>query len=224
VNRGFLIFVLLGFTACNYNHVKSVPGTGSGGGTFDPQKLDTPDYNTVQTMVLGPRCESCHNGSDGRSDFRGYANARKWLPQIVNRAAKVKDMPKTGPISENEIRLLLNWKAQGSPENVSLGQKPTDDLGEGPNNWTKIHDKIFVPKCMPCHAHQDPPPPPTDGTTPPVQDTRLDLDSVSEVRLHISDVFEHVIVKRDMPVPPLPTVTPSERDALYDWIDLGMPE
>lgn len=207
---GVLALALLS-AACNYNHMKN-PG---GKKDIDSGSFSAPDYLTVQTILLGPKCLNCHSsggGNKGGANFETYANVRAQLSQIANRTLEVKDMPPKEKLSEAELQILRNWLDVGAPEQkVAEGEKPDPTLERPPINWQKVSQKIFSGKCFACHAE-------------PAPQAGLDLTSHKVVKEKAQLIFKRVIIDQDMPIAPYPALSPRERRVLLKWFDLGMPE
>ena len=117
-------------------------------------------------------------------------------------------MPKGQPLSDSEAQLLGTWIAQGATRAGSLGSSPKL---RGPVTWSVIRGEIFEKKCLDCHS-------------PPKPEKELDFTSLAVVKANISKIFDHAVVTQDMPLPPFEHLTVDEKQALAQWIALGMPE
>jgi uncharacterized membrane protein len=211
--RHWIAVAALLLSACNYNKVKDAASRG--GTQIGAELFSQPDFATVMNAVIGPKCVSCHSdsgGNQGGTNLESYSAVRSKLSRVLYRSLETLDMPPRSPLGENEARLLSNWADSGAPETVvGVGEKPDLSLEKGPNNWVKVRDKIFEPKCFACHSGAN-----LDGG--------LDLSDLAAVRAKAPAIFERVILKGDMPVEPLPAVTPPERRVLLKWFDAGLPE
>lgn len=200
-------------SACNYNKVKDAAGRGDG--DIDLERLSLPDYATVNSLILGPKCVSCHSsggGNDGGVNLETYANVRAQINRIIFVTVESREMPPRTPLSERENQLLTNWADAGAPETVvGIGEKPDLSIEKGPNDWAKLNEKFFVPKCVACHSSEQ-----ADGG--------VDLSTLAAVKANAAKVFESVIIKGTMPLEPYPAVTPPERRVLLKWFDAGMPQ
>jgi uncharacterized membrane protein len=203
-----------GVAGCNYNNVlQSAP---EGYVSIEELNLEQLDYAAVQKSVIGPRCLSCHSnqvGNQGGVNLESYKAMRALLNRVAYRALERQDMPPREPMSEREKRVLRSWIENGAPESITGPvAKPDPQIDQGPTDWAKIQTKIFGPrKCLDCHSGKEP-------------QAGLDLSDILQVRAKAGAIFERVIVKQDMPLPPLPSVSPRERRVLLQWFDLGMPE
>lgn len=211
-----LLGIVLTLAACNYNKVKT-PGERGG---VSREKMENPDFAVVMGAVIGPKCVSCHStagGNKGATNLETYAAVRQYVVRVGYRSLETRDMPPAAPLSEREMKLLDRWIQNGAPEKVvEIGSKPEDDIGRGPNNWAKIRDKIFAPKCTACHQA-------------PNAEGGVELTDVKVVRTHILKILGSVIGNgngggANMPPAPIPVVTPAERDVMLKWFNLGMPE
>ena len=107
---------------------------------------------------------------------------------------------------------MKNWLDNGLPETtIGVGEKPDPSLGQGPNDWAKLRDKVFARKCQACHSSDKP-------------DGGLDLTDIKQVRARVLAIYNRAIIIGDMPVLGLPTLTRKERTVLSEWINAGMPE
>ena len=217
MNKVFALFMFFFAVGCNYNNPKD-DGLGDGAG-FGEEKLESPDFMTVQMALIGPKCLRCHSnagGNKGESNLESYKNVRAQLNKLAYRVLELRDMPPQEGLSERQIRLLRNWVDQGAPETQLPGsEKPDSTLEQGPINWAKIRDKIFVKKYAACHF------PPSSPDKPPPM-TGLDLSSLAEVRNKAALIFERVVIKQDMPIEPYPAISPRERRVLLKWFEMGM--
>lgn len=207
----FLILFGILTVSCNYSKIK---GSSAKGDLRNLENFSQPDFKAVST-VIDSKCTGCHSnrgGNAGGVNLENYPAVRAKLNRVLYRSIETRDMPPRKPLTDTEMQLLQNWADSGAPETViGIGEKPSSDIEKGPNNWAKIKDKIFASKCLMCHRPPDP-------------DGHLDLTDILQVRGKAPEIFDRVIMKQDMPIAPIPAVTPRERRVLLKWFDAGMPE
>lgn len=208
----FWIFCLIGiFSACNYNRNKDLNSASSK--KLLSQDIGDVDYEMVKNFVLSSQCLSCHSnlsGNKGGLNLESYQAVRGALNKVIYRSLEKKDMPTRG-LPEAELRVLKAWIEQGAPEKVIAGrQKPVGESESGVIDFQRIQLQIMAPKCLDCHGPKDP-------------IANLDLTSIQIVRSNITQIFDRMFIKGDMPMSPYPTLTPSERRVFLKWIDMGMP-
>lgn len=216
------MLALFSTTACNYSRMKDESSIRpSARQTHD---LGSVDFKLVQTTVLGPRCYGCHTpetGSKGNSNLFSYNDVRAQLGRVNYRALEAKDMPPGNPLSSDEIQILSDWMESGAPEVQIAGAGGEDkQLEQGPTNFAKVRDGIFASKCLSCHQTKLS----DTGEILSKAAADLDLTNFMQVRDKVSVIFDRVIVKQDMPVQPLPSLSPRERRVLLKWFELGLPQ
>lgn len=196
---------------CNYNKLHEENSSNARTGA---QSLENVDFAVVERTVIGPKCLSCHataTGNQGGTNLEGLKNVRALLSRVTYRSLERRDMPPNG-LSERDAAILRAWVEQGAPEKVIGPQELADTtLEQGPNDWAKIRDRVFLVKCLDCHSGKEP-----QGD--------LDLTTLGSARANAAAIFDRVIVKSDMPIAPYPMLSPRERRVLLKWFDLGMPE
>lgn len=208
----FLIALFLVLGACNYNKVKT---KGAGANAVSKAQRENPDFDTVNAVVLGPKCVSCHNDSkmEGGANLKGFANVKGLLGRVMFRAIDAKTMPPGKPLSQIEIDVLERWWNLGSPERLVGGvdNKPSTDLEKGPTDWTKIKEGILRTKCLDCHQ-------------PPEPEGKLDLSDLDVVREHMGEIVNAIFIKNSMPKAPYPSFTPVESRVFMKWVTNGTPK
>lgn len=207
-----LAWACLILTACNYNKVND---DGAKTDKLGAASLESVDYAFVLESVIAPKCLTCHagvTGNQGGTNLESLKSIRSLMSRIVYRSLERKDMP-PGGLGERETKILTAWIDQGAPESIVGPRDTTADstIEQGPNDWTKIRDRIFAPKCLDCHSGKDP-----QGA--------LDLSTLQNTRLKAAAIFDRVIIQGNMPLAPYPALAPRERRVLLKWFDLGMPE
>lgn len=222
--RAFTLFLLAGLclSGCNYSRMKdaSRPNLGPAGA----RSLGSLDFQTVQANVLGPRCYGCHipeTGNKGNSNLATYDNVRAQLSRVAFRSLESRDMPPGNPLSADEMALLTAWMDAGAPE-IAIGAPDAGDraLDEGPTDFRKISRGVFAGKCLSCHQPKF-----NDAGAVAVRPAAdLDLGDYVQVKAAATRIFDRAIVKQDMPVQPLPGLSPKERRVLLKWFELGMPQ
>ena len=203
----YLILALL--SGCSFDHLKD-QGTKVGTAAI----LDRPvTYAEVYQAVLLPRCVGCHSAQASNGvNLETFESTEPLASQIEKAALKDKTMPKGGSLSDEEAQILSTWIAQGATRNG--GSPPNPRLRER-ITWAVVRDEIFEYKCLDCHS-------------PPRAEKDLDLTSLDLVRSKINLIFDRSVVTREadqvMPRPPFEHLTVEEKQALAQWIALGMPE
>lgn len=206
------LFLLLG--ACNYNKVKT---KGAGTGAASKAQLENPDFETVNSTVLIPKCVGCHSnagGNRGGTNLEGYAAVKALLPRVMYRALDAKTMPEPpDKLTQMQLDVLEKWWNLGAPERLVGGvvEKPIGDLEKGPTDWAKIREGIFRAKCLDCHQ-------------PPNPEAKLDLSSLEVVREHMGEIVNAVFIKNSMPKPPYRAFTPVESRVFMKWVTNGTPK
>ncbi|CAN5716102.1 hypothetical protein BH10BDE1_BH10BDE1_03740 [soil metagenome] len=213
----FLLMVAMtaaGFfsAGCNYNKLHDASSASDKVGS---ESLTNVDYALVQKTVIGPKCLTCHSnggGNQGGTNLESLKAVRSLLTRISYRSVERRDMPPSG-LGERELTILKNWIDSGAPESVIGPEETTSDskIEQGPNDWAKIRDRIFLQKCLDCHSGK-------------VPEGGLDLSTLASTRAKGAAIFDRVILKGNMPIAPYPALAPRERRALLKWFDLGMPE
>lgn len=217
--RLLLIVAVMMMAACNYNKVKS---GGKDSREFSAEEFETPDYAVINAAVIGPKCVSCHSnagGNKGGVNLETYSAVRSELNRVAYEALEAKTMPEAGPLSDGLQKLLAAWIDSGAPERVvGIGEKPDKSIEKGPNDWKKMSEKLFQPKCVACHMDR------TQLGPDQKPDGDLDLTNLKEVRDKAKSIFDAVIIQGSMPPEGVTAVTPPERRVLLKWFDSGMPE
>lgn len=218
-----LFLAALALGGCNYSRMKDAarPNLGAAGA----RALGPLDFQTVQANVLGPRCYGCHlpeTGNKGNSNLATYNDVRAQLGRVAFRSLETKDMPPGDPLSADEMALLTAWMDAGAPEQAIPGGRDPDEraLDEGPTDFRKISRGVFAGKCLSCHQPKF-----NDAGAVAVRPAAdLDLSDYAQVKAAATRIFDRAIVKQDMPVQPLPGLSPKERRVLLKWFELGMPQ
>jgi uncharacterized membrane protein len=206
---GLVVFCL---TACNYNKLHDGAASSD---RIGAESLENVDYAFVQKSVIGPKCLSCHSaagGNQGGTNLESLKSIRALMSRVTYRSIERRDMPPSG-LGERDMTILKNWIEQGAPESLAGPQEATSDstIEQGPNDWAKIRDRIFVQKCLDCHSGKDP-------------QGGLDLTTLALTKAKAAAIFDRVIIQGNMPIAPYPALAPRERRVLLKWFDLGMPE
>lgn len=208
-----LLIIFITLTGCNFTRQKG-PDSGSG-----PQRgpgktnLGPVDYATVQSLVIGPKCISCHNnltGNQGGANLESFSSVKALLLRVQYRSLERRDMPPAG-LAPTEANILAAWIEQGAPETVSGPIEQPEDIENQIINFALIRDKVFQKRCLSCHS-------------PPNPDDDIDLTDFPTVRFKANRIFQRIFITKDMPIPPSPGLTPAERRVLLRWFDMGMPE
>ncbi|MBX3016533.1 MAG: hypothetical protein KF767_01490 [Bdellovibrionaceae bacterium] len=219
-----LIPVLLLLAGCNYSRMKNENRPNLGAQNM--RSMGPLDFQTIQANILGPRCYGCHlpeTGNKGNSNLATYNDVRAQLGRVAFRSLESKDMPPAHPLSADEMALLTAWMDAGAPE-IAMGIPDGGDraLDQGPTDFRKISQGVFAGKCLSCHQPKyngD-----GDGAVAVRAAADLDLTDFAQVKAAATKIFDRVIVKQDMPVQPLPGLSPKERRVILKWFELGMPQ
>lgn len=209
-----VLTLAFGFTACDYNYVKDKSLQRSG--PIDARAVAQPDFQTVMSAVIGPKCLACHaaaTGNQGSTNLETFAAVRAKLPRLEFRSLEKRDMPPSDrALSPQQFELFKNWIENGAPEIVAgIGEKPEAGLETGAADWPKVRDRVLGRKCASCHQQPNP-------------EKGIDLTDLNEVRKNVTAIFETIYSKRSMPPAPLGELSKAERRVLFQWIDLGMPQ
>jgi uncharacterized membrane protein len=171
------------------------------------------DFSSVNALVLGPKCASCHSTPNlrGGIDLSNYETVKRSAGRIQARAIKDRTMPPDNSLSSSEIELLDKWLRAGAPLSAqTVGKEPDQSPVQVPT-WTDVKMKFFVSSCYTCHS-------------PPAPDGNLDLTSLTDVRANASKIFNRVVIDQTMPIAPIAKPTPEEKKLLVDWLVGGMKE
>jgi uncharacterized membrane protein len=209
-NSLVFIFVTILMPACNYNHIR---GEGASGKPQDISILAQAslDYQTINYLVLIPRCIQCHSnagGNKGNLNLETYQQIRQNQAKIYYRSIEKRDMP-SNPLPNAEYDLLKNWLEAGSPEH-DIGARNAGEI-RGPITWTLIKNRVLKSSCLDCHSGKNP-------------DANLNFESLEVVRKNIQAIFVSSVVQMSMPLEPYPSLSNSSKQALMKWISQGMPE
>ena len=189
-------------------------------GAVDGNRLSqtgkTLSFEAVQSAVLGPRCVSCHSnagGNAGGANLETYEAVKQWLPRIEARALVDKTMPRGNPLSESEAGILKAWISTGAGlsavSSASSGSPTATPAVLIEPRWTSVRSLVLAPKCMECHSQPHPV-------------SEFDVLELEAVRGRASKIFEHVVIKKDMP--PSEPLNGNEMKALVQWMLDGMAE
>jgi hypothetical protein len=121
-------------------------------------ELEDPGFNDVSSVVLQPRCLSCH-GSGADIDLTTFDKTKENLDR-VRRSIETDQMPPGGGLTPAQKKLILKWIANGAPENPknpSPRPSPTPDPTPDPQptpepNYAWIAKNILEKKCTSCHS------------------------------------------------------------------------
>lgn len=202
--------VLLSFfvlAACSFEHKK-----GKVANTDGAILLDRPvAYAEVFQTVLGPRCVGCHSsagGNQGGVNLETYEATVPLALRIEKATVTDKTMPKGQALSDAEMQIIATWLSQGASRN---GANRSSAKLRQQIVWSTIKEEIFEKKCLDCHSQPRP-------------EKELDLASFEEVKTHINKIFETAVISQTMPLAPYEQLSLDEKQALAQWIALGMPQ
>jgi uncharacterized membrane protein len=151
-----LIGLLSMATACNSYVAKDSGGPLVVGG-------ESPDFSTIQTNILQPKCVACHStagGNAGGINVENYANVIHSIDQIQDSLTVKQTMPPGQPLPGGLQTLFTTWVRNGAPEHTAGGGEspgpqpnpsptPSEDLQ---STFSSISKNILEPKCVMCHG------------------------------------------------------------------------
>lgn len=192
-----LIFLLsLALGACSYREMKSpADGTSASGPVT---------FEKARGEVFARSCERCHNS--GTLNFLDPDSSRKMADRIYDRALVRADMPPGAPLSPTEKSYVEAWLRTERPD-LKVGT----DVGQAEKAPTwKDAQAVFKTYCVECHSA-------------PAPEGGLDLTSRTDTQAKASRIFARVVIDKDMPLPPLPAPSASEKKLLVAWMLAGFP-
>lgn len=179
----FVLFGVLGFSACNYNDIKNAPGAfGKPGGPGDQSSAAVVDYATVKDKVFASACLKCHGDQVARASLRLDTYAATF-PNIAKIRSEVEsgNMPPPPPrgavLSVEQRAMLLAWIDSGAPETTVVSPAPTQPAtppdtstpAEPPTttpaqpvppsepaevpDFNEVSRAVFIPHCVKCHSN-----------------------------------------------------------------------
>lgn len=182
-------------------------------------------FAQVQASVLGPRCARCHAGDilasyEAVTASLGEISRRIQLPRGAGGA-----MPPAGPLSADEVALVLGWIARGAPlvPGEGGGEQPAPPTDPAPPvppgtpvppappspvpapgipSFAEVQSGVLTPKCARCHSGM--------------------MASYESVKAILVDI-ELSVENRFMPPSRAPQLTEQEREILLRWIKAGGP-
>ncbi len=203
----FCVFIVAFATGCAFEHKKKQDGLAISTGAIERAV----SYSEAYQAVLSPRCVSCHGaggGNQGSINLETFESTFPLAARIEKAALKDKTMPKGATLSDSEAAILGAWISRGATRNGSASTSPKL---RGAVSWAIVREEIFEQKCLDCHSLPRP-------------EKNLDLSSLDQVKANISKIFDRAVVLQDMPLAPVEHLTLEEKQALAQWIALGMPE
>lgn len=234
--------ILLLFTlsiACSFEHNKL------GNSAEEELAQDSPScmpisFSQVQLEIFGSqqdvtgKCLACHQPGGNLLALDSYSAVKASLARIED-SIRTNRMPKNGPLSQSQKKLLYDWIQQGAPElattipaescNVATtpveptppNPIPPEDTTEPVNpsdppvdtcdlvDFNTVNIKVFQAKCTTCH----------DDTM------SVDLQSYSKIQNHLAEVKWMVMNDK---MPPKKPLDKDLKDLVLKWIDQGAPE
>lgn len=233
----FVLFGVLGFSACNYNDIKNVPGGAgkAGGRTGEQNPSAVVDYETVRAQVFASACLKCHGEQVARASLRLDTYAATF-PNIAKIRSEVEsgNMPPPPPrgaiLGVEQKAMLLAWIDSGAPETTVISPPPVEPITptepgtpstptappqEPPASeptqvpdFTEVSRTVFVPHCVKCHSN--------DGAKGGVN-----LEDYENAAKHASEIG-FTLDTDDMPRR-APALDPKLKAIVYAWIAGGAP-
>ncbi len=227
----FVIAGTLGFSACNYNDIKNVPGgVGKAGGrTGEQNPAAVVDYETVKAQVFASACLKCHGEQVARASLRLHTYASTF-PNIAKIRSEVESgsMPPPPPrgavLGVEQKAMLLAWIDSGAPETTVISPPPTEPVTPSEPStpsepatpieptqvpdFTEVSRTVFVPHCVKCHSN--------DGAKGGVN-----LEDYANAAKHASEIG-FTLDTDDMPRR-APALDPKLKAIVYAWIAGGTP-
>lgn len=204
-------------------------------------------YKNVLNQVLQAKCLNCHSEKGGN---RGHLNLETYQSVFNNRdqireEVIAKKMPKksTGPLTDEQIKLIVNWIDAGTNEFATIATPPPEEI---PEVIPPIIPPAEVPAPLPVLPVADPSPVEIPSTEP-VDLKNLNFASVMKLVIEpkclkchntgakngielvtYSDLlFQKEDIKKDIESGQMPrkeTLTGYEKKLILDWISADMPE
>ncbi len=213
MKRGALIITLLVLASCSFRENKegaSQPLAGRG----------AVSYAKIQSAILKPFCVGCHGGMHA-PNLSNYAFVKENLQSVGHSVLEKRNMPKSGPLSEDLMQLLKEWIDNGAPEFAETPDPvPTTPVGgDRPVvKWADVCREVFRPKCFNCHFDNNP-------------QSISNLDNFDTFVETVGTSFYVTVVNSLMPPPPPGTpegepnpnkLTRAELEMFSNWIVDGM--
>lgn len=121
--------------------------------TKQSEPIPPVNFSQVKQVLKQNNCIACH------AQYQDYASVRRSIDGIVNRVSisGPLSMPfpksqggKTVPVPADQIKLLEDWLAQGSPEvaGQAIAELPPIKLEP---TYKSLRNHVFGPKCTICH-------------------------------------------------------------------------
>lgn len=185
-------------------------------------------YPIVHAKVFAPKCINCH-GSLGGVNLESYDSVLQHL-SAVGRAVENGTMPKSGPLSNAEKKLVLAWIQAGAPHDPVAApptpptppvpdipsptppEEPPPDTSPGAPipeeklTYKLVHREVFQPRCIACHGASG----------------GVNLQSYGQVKANLKAIKRAALVNKTMP--PDGPLTARQRNILSKWIALGAPQ
>lgn len=199
--------IALLFASCSYSERKVPEETAQVAGAVG--------FASVKSIFQN-KCGTCHGSWAGNYDLTVAK-----MPDIADRIQSTdpnRMMPKPGapPLTPMEKALILQWIAQGGPNEpgvapaLPIPSEPPPPLPvdpEAPLNFARVFVQVLQPKCLRCH----------ETNFDSYEHTRPLIGGI-RFRVQSTDPFEQ------MPPPRAKQLTEEEKELLLEWIRLGAPE
>lgn len=188
------------------------------------------DFRIVSQAVFQTRCVTCH-GTSGGVNMQSYPSVKQNIDRI-RMVLENRRMPKSGPLPEEESRLVLQWIQDGAPEKVE-GARAEVAVGAPlpplEPTFRSLKARLFGLKCVGCHSpnsHSEAEKYPLVSYDDIVHSPENLVNPMKPEKSLIVKALRGQIEDRQMP-PPDSGVTPptqEEIQTLIDWIANGMKE
>ncbi len=208
--------LLLFGSACSFRLQKlDSAGTASEEGLLAGALSATPSYDSVNRLVLQPKCLQCHASEAPLLSSYEQVRANLESIQAVTLGART-TMPPSGPLSGLRADLLRRWIEAGAPllgDTVTAPAPPSGPSGVlRPVTYAQVREAVFAESCADCHRPGNP-----DGLT--------DLTTYEGIMSQAGTVFAYTIMENSMPPADDAGRTPftqEQRDLLSLWFSDGL--
>jgi len=209
---------LPGLPGCAFRFQKLEPGqAATEDASLSGALVGIPSYDTVNRLVLQPKCLSCH-GAKQEPILLTYEQVKANLDDIAHEVLDEKSMPPAGPLSGPRPDLLKKWIDAGAPLNGE--EAPSSGSGSGsttpgilrPVTYAQVKEKVFEAGCTSCHF-------------PSNKEGNSDLTTYDAVMSEAGSVFGMTVLEPSMPPADTPGVVPltqEQKDLISLWFSDGL--
>lgn len=188
------------------------------------QKIIMPEqitYKVVYQSVFKTACLNCHSSSAGNKGGINLENFESIAKNaaLIRKEVAGKTMPPRGGLSEDQIKLVIDWIDAGAHEHGSMaGEAPVPPAPQPAPpapapaiTFTKIQSLVLKTNCLECHSE--------------IGGNRGDVNletyrNVFESRIEIKDEIE----SGRMPTKKGTPLTTEQKNLILLWLASGSPE